>query len=86
VFVTIIFKISLFCSLIFLIVRVKVLNSRKNLYLFVFVDLGIALEDASKLRELVVLLLMTKGSLKLINLETLYFLVLLGLYLSTIYR
>lgn len=47
--IIIIFKISLLSSLVILAVRVKILNSRKDLYLVVFVDSRVASEDISKL-------------------------------------
>lgn len=77
--VMIIFKVSLLCSPVILAVRVKIFDSCEDLHFLILVDFGIASEDISKLREPVSSLLKAKGSLKLIDLETLYFLALFGL-------
>ena len=44
-----IFKASLFYSLIILIIRVKILNFYKNLYLIIVIDFRVILENVSKL-------------------------------------
>jgi hypothetical protein len=86
IFIVVVLKISFFYSLIIFIIGIEILNFYKNLYFLILIDSRVTLEDITELRELIPLFLNTERSLKLIDLKTLYFLILLSFDSSVICR
>jgi hypothetical protein len=86
IFIVVVLKISFFYSLIIFIIGIEILDFYKNLYFLILIDSRVTLEDITELRELIPLFLNTERSLKLIDLKTLYFLILLSFDSSVICR